>query len=88
MAIIHKRVTIGTTPTLITTGTVGASWVTLHAPSGGNTIYIGDTDVTTSTGLELPKGALHTIWIAEADKLYGVVANSTEVIMVFSSGSR
>ena len=88
MAIIHKRVTIGTTPTLITTGTVGASWVTLHAPGGGNTIYIGDTDVTTSTGLELPKGALNTIWLAETDKLYGVVATSTQAIMVFSSGGR
>lgn len=88
MAIIADRVTVGTTPTLITTGTVGASWVSLHVPTGGNTIYIGGSNVTASTGLELPKGSLNTIWIAEADKLYGVVANSTEVIMVFSSGSR
>lgn len=88
MPIIAKHVVIGTSPTLITTGTVGASWVCLHAPLGGNTIYIGGNDVTTTSGLELPKGAVHTIWVAEADKLYGIVATSTETVMVFSSGGR
>ena len=88
MTIIAKRVTIATTPTLITTGLVGASWVSLHAPTGGNTIYIGGSDVTTSTGMEMPKGALHSIWIAETDKVYGVVASATESLMVFSSGGR
>lgn len=88
MSIVHGRVTIGTSPTLITTGTVGASWVTLHAPSGGNTVYIGDATVTSSDGLELPKGALNTIWLAETDKLYGIVASSTQPLMLFKSGGR
>lgn len=88
MAIINKHVTIGVTPTLITTGTVGASWVCLHAPAGGNSVYIGDSNVATTSGLELPKGAVHTIWVAEADKLYGIVGSNTETLMVFSSGSR
>ena len=88
MTISNGVITIGTSPTLITTGTVGASWVTLHAPSGGNTIYIGDAAVTTATGIELPKGALNTIWLAETDKLYGIVATSTQSLMMFKSGGR
>ena len=88
MSFVAKRVTVGTTPTLITTGVVGASWVYLHAPTGNNEIFIGGSDVTTATGMELPKGALNEIWLAEADKLYAIVASSTEVLMVFHSGGR
>jgi len=88
MSIVHSRVTIGTSPTLITTGTVGASWVTLHAPAGGNTVYIGDATITSSDGMELPKGSLNTIWLAETDKLYGIVASSTQPLMLFKSGGR
>jgi hypothetical protein len=62
--------------------------VTLHAPSGGNTVYIGDATITTSDGMELPKGALNTIWLDETDKLYGIVATSTQPVMVFRSGRR
>jgi len=88
MSLVHGRVTIGTSPTLITTGTVGASWVTLHAPAGGNTVYIGDATITSSDGMELPKGSLNTIWLAETDKLYGIVASSTQPLMMFKSGGR
>jgi len=88
MSLVHGRVTIGTSPTLITTGTVGASWVTLHAPAGGNTVYIGDATITSSDGMELPKGSLNTIWLAETDKLYGIVASSTQPLMLFKSGGR
>lgn len=88
MAFVAKRVTVGTSPTLLTTGVVGASWVYLHAPVGGNLIYIGAADVATTSGMELPKGALIEIWLAEADKLYAIVGSNTEVLMVFHSGGR
>jgi hypothetical protein len=81
-------ITITTSPTLIATGLNGASWVYLHAPTGGNTIYVGPSNVTTATGLELPKGELHEFWLAETDKLYGIVATSTQPLMVMQSGGR
>jgi hypothetical protein len=81
-------ITITTSPTLIATGLNGASWVYLHAPTGGNTIYVGPSNVTTATGLELPKGELHEFWLAETDKLYGIVATSTQPLMTMQSGGR
>ncbi len=81
-------VTITTSPTLIATGLNGASWLYLHAPTGGNTVYVGPSNVTTATGLELPKGELHEFWLAETDKLYGIVASSTQALMTMQSGGR
>ena len=88
MSLGAATVTITTSPTLIATGLNGASWVYLHAPTGGNTIYVGPSNVTTVTGLELPKGELHEFWLAETDKLYGVVATSTQPLMTMQTGGR
>jgi hypothetical protein len=81
-------VTITTSPTLIATGLNGASWLYLHAPTGGNAVFVGPSNVTTATGLELPKGELHEFWLAETDKLYGIVATSTQPLMTMQTGGR
>jgi hypothetical protein len=81
-------VTVGTSATVIATGKVGASWTYLHAPTGGNTIFVGPSTVTAANGLELPKGELHEFWLAETDVLYGIVATSTQPVMVMQSGGR
>jgi hypothetical protein len=81
-------VTVGTTATVIAIGKVGASWTYLHAPTGGNTVFIGPSTVTAANGLELPKGELHEFWLAETDVLYGIVATSTQPVMVMQSGGR
>ena len=88
MSLASSSVTIGTTATLIATGKVGASWIYLHAPSGGNAVYIGNSNVTTANGLELAKGQVIALWIAETDNLYGVVATATQPLMVLQSGGR
>ena len=88
MSLNGSVVTVGTSATVIATGKTGASWVYLHAPTGGNTIFIGPSTVTVANGLELPKGALQTVWLAEADTLYGIVATSTQSLMVLKSGGR
>ena len=88
MSLESSAVTIAATATVIATGKTGASWVYLHAPTGGNTIFIGPSTVTAANGLELPKGALQTVWLAEADTLYGIVATSTQSLMVLKSGGR
>jgi len=88
VSIASSTVTIGTTPTLIATGLNGASWLYLHAPTGSNTVYVGPSNVTTATGMELPKGALNSFWLAETDKLYGIVATSTQPLMTMQTGGR
>jgi hypothetical protein len=88
VSLATATVTITTSPTLIATGLNGPSWLYLHAPTGGNTVYVGSSTVTTATGLELPKGALNEFWLAETDKLYGIVATSTQPLMVMQTGGR
>jgi hypothetical protein len=56
--------------------------------SGNTTVYVGDAAVTTSTGMELHKGVTVTIWLPEADKLYGVVSSSTQVVTYLHTGGR
>ncbi len=86
--ITHSQVTVGTEPVLIATGLVGASHVYLHSPTGGNLVYLGNSNVTTSTGFALPKNEMHEVWLPEADKLYAVVASSTETLYVLHTGGR
>lgn len=88
MSINVGQTTIGTAATYITTGKTGASWVALHAPTGGNAVFVGGSDVTASTGLELQKGAVVTVWLPEADKLYGIVASATETLKWMHTGGR
>jgi hypothetical protein len=88
VSIAASTLTITTSPTLIATGLNGASWVYLHAPTGGNTVFIGNSTVTVANGLELPKGALQSFWLAETDKLYGIVATSTQSLMIMQTGGR
>jgi hypothetical protein len=86
--VIASQKTVGTEPVLIATGLVGASYVYLHSPTGGNTVYIGNSDVATSNGFALPKDEMHQIWLPEADKLYAVVGSGTETLYVMHTGGR
>ena len=88
MSLSAANVTITTSPTLIATGKVGASWVYLHAPSGGNAVYVGTSGVTVAQGFELTKGVVVAFWLAETDNLYGIVNTSTQPLMVMQSGGR
>jgi len=88
VSIAASTVTITTSPTLIATGLNGASWIYLHAPTGANTVFVGPSNVTTATGYELHKGEIQQFWLAETDKLYGIVATSTQPLMTMQSGGR
>jgi hypothetical protein len=86
--IINSQVVVGTEPVLIATGLVGASHIYLHSPTGGNSVFIGNSAVTTSNGFALPKNEMHEVWLPETDKLYAVVASSTETLYVLHTGGR
>lgn len=82
------QTTVGTAATYITTGVVGASYLYVHAPTGGNAIYIGAAGVTTTTGFELEKGRMFEIWLPEAAQLFAVVASGTEKLIWLHTGGR
>jgi hypothetical protein len=82
------QTTVGTAATYITTGVVGASHLYLHAPTGGNAIYVGNSTVTTTTGYELEKGKTVEIWLPEAAQLFAVVASGTETLIWLHTGGR
>ena len=88
MSLNGSVVTVGTSATVLATGKTGASWVYLHAPTGGNTIFVGPSTVTAANGYELHKGETATFWLAEADVIYGIVASATQALMVMQSGGR
>ena len=85
--VISGQTTVGTEPTLIATGIVGASHITLHFDGNVNA-YLGDATVTTATGFELHKGDTVTLWLPESGKLYAVVASGTETLTWLLTGGR
>lgn len=87
-SVINSQVTVGTTAVVIATGLTGASHVYLHSPTGGNAVFIGDSAVTSANGFELPKNEMHEVWLPESDKLYAVVASSTQTLFVLHTGGR
>ena len=85
--VLSGQTTVTSTATLITTGVVGASYLHLHAPAGGNnTIYVGGPDVTTSTGMELHKGTTVIVWLPESGKLYAVCSNTETLTWLLTGG--
>jgi hypothetical protein len=82
----HGQLTVTTTPTYIATGLVGPSWLQLHAPQNGNSIYVGGTSVSATNGLMLEKGAVIEIWVPEAIGIYAIVATGSETLYWLITG--
>jgi hypothetical protein len=74
------RTTVGTTATLIIDSDSTHRTAVVHAISNA-TVYLGASDVTSSTGFIFEKddGAL-SLTIPAGEKLYAVVATGTEVV--------
>lgn len=77
---IGQQHTVGTTPLLIIDADSTNRTVVLHA-IGNSPIYLGGSDVTTSTGFYLDKAAGPVVLeLPPAEKLYAVVTTGTQVI--------
>lgn len=77
-----SAVTVGTTATLIVAADDINRVVYLHN-SGGQTVYIGNGDVTTTTGFHLGNNENQEIVLPLRQTLYGVVsANTNEIIVL------
>jgi|TARA_R110000822_G_scaffold184688_2_gene323996 hypothetical protein len=74
------RTTVGTTATLLIDSDTTHRTAVVHAISN-TTVYLGASDVTSSTGFIFEKddGAI-SLTIPAGEKLYAVVATGTEVV--------
>jgi len=89
MALSHAIVSVGTTATLLSSSTAGrdGQTVLVQNPSGGATVYLGGTGVTTSSyGFLLEGGVAFAIDLQDNESLYGVVASSTQSVNVIRQG--
>ena len=90
MAITHERVSIGTTATQISSNYAGkdGQTVSVQVPAAGATVYIGGEGVTTTSyGFALTGGTDMAVEMQDGEKLYGVVASSTQTVNVLRQGA-
>jgi hypothetical protein len=80
-----SAVTVSTTATPLGTGTGGAAnaGLMVQAPSTNTaSIFVGDSSVTTSTGIELEPGKGITLPLQDESAVYGIVASGTQNLRV------
>jgi hypothetical protein len=90
MAITHERISVGTTATQISSNYAGkdGQTVSVQNPAAGATVYIGGEGVTTTSyGFALTGGTDMAVEMQDGEKLYGVVASSTQTVNVLRQGA-
>lgn len=76
-----SAITVGTTATLIVAAENINRTIYIHN-SGGQTIYIGNSDVTTTTGFHVGNGESQEIVLPIRQTLYAVVSSNTNEVIV------
>jgi hypothetical protein len=62
--------------------------VVVEVNTGGQSVFLGGSDVTTANGLQVASGAKsHEIVLARGESLYGIVAGTTQVVRVFKTSA-
>ena len=90
--VLARRVSVGTTHTKLNYSPSQQASGRLHrhlirVPSGaGASVFIGGSNVTTSTGLELAPGESVSVVLERDEDIFGIVASSTETVHVLSTG--
>jgi hypothetical protein len=79
----QKSVT--TTATLLVTANRADQLVYLHSSSG--IIYLGNSDVTTSTGYRMDNGDKLSMQLSDNETLYGITSSGTATMMVMATVS-
>ena len=80
---ISKAVSVTTSPTLILPADNFPRTVYIHN-GGGAKIYLGGADVSTGNGFHLDNNESQDIFVPTNEKLYGIVASSTNTIIVLT----
>ena len=89
MAVSHEIVSVGTTATKLTSDFDGKDGQTINVqnPAGGATVYLGGEGVTTTSyGFLLGAGISFSIELQDDEKLYAVVATSTQNVNIIRQG--
>ena len=80
-AIFYNKVTVATAATLIRTAPLaGVIEVRVRCAAAGQTVFLGDVNVTTANGYELITGNEVSVRLAYGESLYGIVAATTQPI--------
>jgi hypothetical protein len=79
----QKSVT--TTATLLVAANRADQLVYLHSSSG--IIYLGNSDVTTSTGYRMDNGDKLSLQLSDNEALYGITSSGTATMMVMATVS-
>lgn len=77
MAVSHDIVTVATTAVAL--NTAGSSGQPLYISNGAAIVYLGASDVTTTTGVALAANAAVTLQLDAGDVLYAICATSSDV---------
>jgi hypothetical protein len=90
MAVSHSRVSVGTTATKLTSDFDGKDGQTINVqnPAGGADVFLGGEGVTTTDyGFLLGAGISFSVELQDDEKLYGVVASSTQTVNILRQGT-
>jgi hypothetical protein len=80
---ISKAVSVTTSPTLILPADNIPRTVYIHN-GGGAKVYLGGADVSTANGFHLGNGESQDIFVPTNEKLYSIVASSTNTVNVLT----
>ena len=83
MGISTRQVTVTTTPTVLVDATAEAEMVYLHSSSGQ--CFVGNSDVTTSTGYRMDNGDKLTVE-NKSNGIWAITASGTVTMMVLAIG--
>ena len=90
MAVSHQRVSVGTTATKLTSDFDGKDGQTISVqnPAGGADVFLGGEGVTTASyGFLLGAGIVFSVELQDDEKLYAVVASSTQTVNILRQGA-
>jgi hypothetical protein len=90
MSISHGIVSVTTAATALNASLDGGkdgSSISIQNPSGGTTVYIGGSGVTTASyGFSLAAATTFTIELNQGETLFGIVAAGTQNLAVLRQG--
>lgn len=75
-------VTVTTTATLLIAADNQARTCYLH--SGSGSVYVGGSDVTSSTGLHLENGTTIELFVPSKETVYGITSAATQTMRVLT----
>lgn len=86
MAIRAERVTVTDVPTPLWTQSRGGALAALVRNAGSVSVDLGDEDVATGAGFELPAGAAVSVDLSPDEGLWAVTASGTVRVDMIQSG--